>query len=67
MERLRRKLGGCGTRPFAPLSARPPGRSKAYHERLVAKIQAEEQALIEHLQTVTRDLERRIAVRNHQW
>jgi len=35
--------------------------------RLVAKIQAEEQALIEHLQTVTRDLERRIAVRNHQW
>ena len=69
VERLRCKLGGCDTRPFAPLSARPPGRSKAYHERLVAKIHAEEQALVEHLQTITRDLERRIAVRKrkHQW
>jgi hypothetical protein len=41
VERLRRKLGGCDTRPFAPLSARPPGRGKAHHERLVAKIRAD--------------------------
>ena len=69
VERLRRKLGGCDTRPFAPLPARPPGRSKAYHERLVTTIQAEEQALVEHLQSVTHDLERRIQVRRrkHQW
>src|SRR5262249_45230334 len=31
----------CDTRPFAPLSARPPSRGKADHERLVAKIQAD--------------------------
>src|SRR5262249_2687305 len=55
VERLRRKLGGCDTRPFAPLPARRPGRSKAYHERLVAMIHAEESKLVEHLQTVTRD------------
>ena len=69
VERLRRKLGGCDTRPFAPLPARRPGRSKAYHERLVAMIHAEETKLVEHLQTVTRDLERRIAgrKRKHQW
>jgi hypothetical protein len=66
--RLRRKLG-ADQAPFASLPPRPPGRSKAYHDRLVAKIQAEEQALVEHLGTITRDLERRIAVRRrkHQW
>jgi hypothetical protein len=63
--RLRRKLG-ANPRPFAPVPARPTGR-KAYHERPVAKIHAEE--LVEHLQTITRDLERRIRVqqRKHQW
>jgi hypothetical protein len=69
VQRLRRKLGGCDTRPFAPLPARRPGRSRACHERLVVMICAEESKLVEHLQTVTRDLERRIAVRKlkHQW
>src|SRR5262249_33029187 len=61
--RLRRKLGDCDLRAFAPLPARRPGRSKAYHERLVAMIHAEEQALVEHLRTITGDLERRIRVR----
>ena len=60
--RLRRKLG-ADLRPFAPLPARPPGRSKAYHERLVAKIQAEEQTLVEHLGSIVHDLRRRIRVR----
>lgn len=60
--RLRRKLG-ADPRPFAPLPERRRGRSRAYHERLVARIQAEEQALAEHLQTITGDLERRIQVR----
>jgi hypothetical protein len=66
--RLRRKLG-ADPRPFAPLPARPPGRSKAYHERLIERIRAEEQALVEHLGTITRALERRITVRQrkHQW
>jgi hypothetical protein len=63
VERLRRKLGGCDTRPFAPLSARPPGRGKAHHERLVAMIQAEEQSLVKHLGTIVHDLRRRIRVR----
>jgi hypothetical protein len=63
VERLRRKLGGCDTRPFAPLPARPPGRSKAYHERLVAKIEAEERSLVEHLGSIVYDLHRRIRVR----
>jgi len=66
--RLRRKLG-AEPRPFAPLPASPPGRHRAYYERLVAMIQDEEQSLVEHLQTVTHYLERRIAVRKrkHQW
>jgi len=61
--RLRRKLGGCDTRPFAPLPVRRPGRSKACHERLVAKIQVEEQAIVEHLGSIVHDLRRRIRVR----
>jgi hypothetical protein len=59
---LRKKLG-ADPRPFAPLPARPPGRRKAYHERLIAQIHAEEQALIEHLGVIVHDLRRRIRVR----
>ena len=62
IERLRRKLGDCGLRPFAPLPERRRGRTHAYHEKLVALIHAEEQALLNHLQSVTHDLERRIRV-----
>jgi hypothetical protein len=63
VERLRRKLGGCDVRPFAPLSLRRRGRSRAYHDKLVAMILDEEAKLLGHLRTVTRDLERRIEVR----
>jgi hypothetical protein len=63
VERLRRKLGGCDVRPFAPLPPRRRGRSRAYHDKLVAMILDEEAKLLGHLQTVTRDLERRIEVR----
>jgi hypothetical protein len=63
VERLRRRLGNCDTRPFAPLPARRPGRSKAYHERMVAMIQNEEAKLVEHLGGIVRDLQRRIRVR----
>jgi hypothetical protein len=70
VERLRRRLGDCPLQPFAPLPARVRrGRSRAYHDALVARILDEESALLGHLQTVTRDLERRIEVRKkrHQW
>ena len=69
VERLRRKLGGCDVRPFAPLPARRRGRSRAYHEKLVAQIHAEEAKLIGHLSSVVRDLARRIQVSKarHQW
>src|SRR5262249_60696654 len=40
VERLRRKLGNCDVRPFAPLPPRRRGRSRAYHEKLVAMIRA---------------------------
>jgi hypothetical protein len=63
VERLRRRLGNCDTRPFAKLPASRPGRHKADHERLVAMIQAEEQALVEHLGSIVHDLRRRIRVR----
>jgi hypothetical protein len=63
VERLRRKLGGCDERPFAPLPPRMQGRSRAYHESLVAKIHAEEAKLIGHLGRVVHDLKRRISVR----
>jgi sporulation protein YlmC with PRC-barrel domain len=55
VERLRRKLGGCDVRPFAPLPARRRGRSRAYHEKLVAMILAEEAKLIGHLGDVVHD------------
>jgi hypothetical protein len=61
--RLRRKLGGCDIRPFAPLPPRRRGRSRAYHEKLVAMIHAEEAKLIGHLGSVVHDLKRRIRVR----
>src|SRR5215813_9291164 len=61
--RLRRKLGGCDVRPFAPLPPRRRGRIGAYHEKLVAMIREEEAKLLSHLQTVTRDLDRRIRIR----
>jgi hypothetical protein len=69
VERLRRKLGGCDVRPFAPLPARRRGRSRAYHDKLVAMIQAEEAKLIGHLGSVVHDLKRRIRIRKakHQW
>jgi hypothetical protein len=63
VERLRRKLGDCDVRPFAPLPARRPGRSKAYHEWMVAMIQDEEAKLVEHLGGIVHDLQRRIRVR----
>src|SRR5215831_4552990 len=47
VERLRRKLGDCDARPFAPLPVRiRRGRSRAYHEKLVAMIHAEETKLL---------------------
>jgi hypothetical protein len=70
VERLRRKLGGCEAKPFAPLPARiRRGRSRAFHDRLVTGILDEETKLLGHLQTVTRDLSRRIRVRKErgQW
>jgi hypothetical protein len=67
VERLRHRLGDCDTRPFAPLPARiRRGRSRAYHDKLVVRILDEETALLGHLQTVTRDLERRIRVRKER-
>jgi hypothetical protein len=64
--RLRRKLGAADPRPFAPLPASPPGRRRAYHERLVALIHDEEQSLVEHLGGIVRDLKRRIRVRKER-
>ena len=63
VERLRRKLGGCDVRPFAPLPPRRRGRARAYHQKLVAMIHAEEAKLIGHLGSVVHDLKRRIRVR----
>jgi hypothetical protein len=63
VERLRRKLGNCDIRPFGPLSPRRRGRSRAYHEKLVAMIHAEEARLIGHLGGVVHDLKRRIRIR----
>jgi hypothetical protein len=58
----RRKVGGCDTRPFAPLPPFRAGRSRAYHERLVAQIHTEEAKLVEYLGGILRDLDRRILV-----
>jgi hypothetical protein len=67
VERLRKRLGGCEAKPFAPLPTRiRRGRSRAYHDALVARILDEESALLAHLQTITRDLERRIRVRKER-
>ena len=63
VERLRRKLGGCDVRPFAPLPARRRGRRRAYHDKLVAMIHAEEAKLLGHLSSVVHDLDRRLRVR----
>ena len=49
VERLRRKLGNCDVRSFAPLPPPRRGRSRAYHDKLVAQIRAEEAKLIGHL------------------
>jgi hypothetical protein len=51
--------------PFSDL----PDYPHVHERRIAARIRAEEAALVRHLQTVTRDLERRIAVRKrkHQW
>jgi hypothetical protein len=63
--RLRRKLG-ADPRPFAPLPPRRPGRSRAYHEKLVAMIHDEEMKLAEHLGGIIHDLKRRIRVRKER-
>jgi len=58
--RWRRQLG-LDTRPFGSIPTRP-----AHHvrfHRIVERIRAEEARLVGHLQTVTRDLERRIDLR----
>jgi hypothetical protein len=63
-------LGDCEPKPFAPLPARiRRGRSRAYHDALVAKIHDEEAKLLEHLGGVVHDLKRRIRIRKarHQW
>jgi hypothetical protein len=60
--RLRRKLS-ADPRPFAPLPARTRGRSRGYHEKLVATIHAEERSLVEHPGTIVHDVRRRIRVR----
>jgi hypothetical protein len=70
VERLRKRLGDCEAKPFAPLPTRiTRGRSHAYHDRLVAMIHDEEAALLEHLGSIVHDLKRRIRVRKerHQW
>jgi hypothetical protein len=67
VERLRRRLGDCEEKPFAPLPMRiRRGRSRAYHDALVARIHDEETKLVGYLQGVTRDLERRIRVRKER-
>jgi len=63
VERFRRKLGNCDVRPFAPLPPLRRGRSRAYHEKLVATIHAEEGRLVEYLGSIVHDLDRRIRVR----
>ena len=63
VERLRRKLGDCDTRPFTPLPERRRGRRRALHEKLVERIHDEEAKLLEHLGGVVHDLERRVRVR----
>jgi hypothetical protein len=52
---------------FSPIAPRPK-RHKRYN-RTVEEIRQLEERLLGHLQTVTRDLERRIEVRKrkHQW
>jgi hypothetical protein len=50
-------------RPFAPLPARRRGRSRVYHDKLVALIFTEEAKLIGHLGGVVHDLKRRIRIR----
>src|SRR5215813_4792034 len=56
VERLRRKLGGCDVRPFAPLPPPRRGRGRAYDEKLVEKIRDEEAKLVSHLGSVVQDL-----------
>jgi len=66
VSRLRRKIG-ADPRPFTPLPKRP--KHHARFHRVVAQILFEERALLGHLQTLTRDLDRRIRSRKakHQW
>lgn len=67
VQRWRRQLQ-LDPRPFSPLPARP-ARHIRFH-RLAAMIRAEEARMLEHLQTVNRDLERRIVIRSKatgQW
>jgi hypothetical protein len=63
IERLRRKLGDCELKPFAPLPTLKGRPHRAYYEKLVARILDEEAVLLGHLQTITRTLDRRIRVR----
>jgi hypothetical protein len=46
IERLRRKLGNCELRPFAPLPPCRHGPHRAYYERLTTQILDEEEKLL---------------------
>jgi hypothetical protein len=56
-----RRQIGIDPHPFAPIPKRQRHHKRYY--RTVAKILAEERALLGHLQTVTHDLERRARLR----
>jgi hypothetical protein len=64
VERLRRRLGGCEVKAFAPLPERirrgRGGHSRAFHEALVAMIQIEEAKLVAYLGSIVYDLNRRL-------
>jgi hypothetical protein len=60
VERLRKKLGNCELRPFAPLPPCRHGPHRAYYERLTTQILDEEEKLLAHLGGIVRDLKRRV-------
>jgi hypothetical protein len=64
VERLRKKLGNCELRPFAPLPPCGHSRHRAYYERLTRQILDEEEKLLAHLGGVVHDLKRRVRIRN---
>jgi hypothetical protein len=60
VERLRKKLGNCELRPFAPLLPCRHGPHRVYYERLTTQILDEEEKLLAHLGGIVRDLKRRV-------